>query len=155
MTARKIRSARVRQWGVTIMEFLGYLALAALFVAGAAGVYMDTQFNAKVEVAYTGVQNVLIASKKVMQANNDTLGLRDIGPPAGWTPTPSNNPTHLTNSVCDCRITIGSADVGWKFTLDSTDPDLAKAVQGKKVGGVSGKVPVSNPLSVTWTFSSL
>lgn len=154
MTARKLHSDMVRQFGITMMEFLGYLALVALFVAGALGVFLDTQFNARVELAYQSIQNVYTEAKKVAGANNGLpVTVSQIRVPEGWTLTPAANPTYLDNATCGCTIAITN---GLDFSLASTDLDLTKALAGKKVGGVKGvRSVVGSSSTVRWTFTSL
>ena len=71
-------SARSRQKGITLVEVLAVLAIAALFISFALPKINEAFFNTKREQAYSEINDVIIVAQQYRQVNGGYDGLDDI-----------------------------------------------------------------------------
>ena len=75
---RDRKSARSRQHGITLVEVLAVLAIAALFISFALPKIQEAFFNTKREQAYSEINDVIIVAQQYRQVNGGYDGLDDI-----------------------------------------------------------------------------
>lgn len=81
-----------RQGGVTILEFIAFIGLAALVIAGALMLYDAGSTGARVSDYRVGLNAVLLEAKhKVAESGGASFTPSAIKAPAAWKPSQSGN----------------------------------------------------------------
>ena len=124
-----------RQTGVTILEFIAFIGLAALVIAGALMLYNAANAGAKAKDFTVATTAIALAAKQAGidgSANAVTAAL--ISAPSGW--VPSGNGWGYANAT----LAFTNNNNG-TFTLKLSgvsNADVAKQLVGKAVFGVVG-----------------
>jgi len=137
---KKITFKRVKlQAGVTILEFIAFIGLAALVIAGALGLYSTANTGASNQSYVEGVTGIVTSVRQLAAGNSAPadLLLSQVQTPKGWT----LNGDTMTHTKTGATVSMANAaTVAEGFTLtfggNSDDAQAArKALVGKDLGG--------------------
>ena len=129
-----------QQLGVTILEFIAFIGLAALVIAGALSLYGSGVDSAKVQEMRQVAAAIAtqVRQKAAAAGSYSTVSMAGIQPPAGWEHNSAKSNIHK-NTEDGYNFTfegVGATQVTLTFT--SPDEKSAAALEGFMIGNSSG-----------------
>lgn len=129
-----VRPAR-GQFGVTILEFIAFIGLAALVIAGALMLYNSGSSGARAKEFFQGLNSLALGAKQMAAGGNaQNVPASAITPPASWQAA-NNGWTYDGATITYTDNNDGS------FSLEVSglrSPDVAKQLTGKQIFQVAG-----------------
>ena len=136
-----------RQAGVTILEFIAFIGLAALVIAGALGLYNSASSGAKSNDLLTATTSVATSIRSVAAgaSGNPAVLNTQFTLPAGWALGGANTTiTRQGNTI----VWTNSANGTFTLVLTAQSAESTRPLVNKSINGIVGIV-VNNV--VTWT----
>ncbi|MEY3201056.1 MAG: hypothetical protein RIR70_606 [Pseudomonadota bacterium] len=134
-----------RQLGVTILEFIAFVGLAALVIAGALMLYNIGNTGAKATEFLTGLHSLAMGARQLGQATNgQNVSAASISPPALWQPAGSG-------WTYDGATIVFTNNNDGSFSLQVSglrSTELAQQLEGKSIFQVIGQT--SGSYGVSW-----
>lgn len=133
------------QRGTSLLELLGFLAVAALLIGGSLGLYQLSAQTARVDELHVALETTATRLKQYASGRDTadlpgTLG--PVKPPNGW----SRSGDSFVDSRDGCRINFVPNNALQVFAvglLDCRDEALLDLVAKKKVAGSTGEREVT------------
>ncbi len=126
------------QAGVTILEFIAFIGLAALVIAGALALYQTANSGAKSKEIQE-VANGLVATIRSTAASQakTAAGITTsmITIPSGWTSGTTVN--QIKKTAGGITIDWSDATNAFNMTISNIDADTGKGLNGVKIGGIN------------------
>ena len=133
------RFSLVPQAGVTILEFIAFIGLAAIVIAGALGLYSNastTQRAQEITRAATGLLSTARAAYATSNVSNWALAAQNVSAPTGW----SGGANNATKPGLRIEIGEGKNTGTMKLTLSTSDTAVCNAIRAT----INGVTPTSN-----------
>ena len=138
-----------RQAGVTILEFIAFIGLAALVIAGALGLYSSANSGAQANDLFQAASGIATTVRQVAAGGTIPPVGSSISAPTGWTTTTNLSPmTYTKTGSASTKIVLTLSTNNYKIELTAADQKTAEQVTGKTIGTKAGTRANS---VVTWT----
>lgn len=149
MTLPALNTRIHRQTGVTILEFIAFIGLAALVIAGALMLYNAANAGAKAKDFTVAITAIALAAKQAAtHGSAGAVTAASLSAPSGWEPSGSGwsyaNATLAFTNNNDNTFTLKLSGL--------SNADVAKQLVGKAVFGVAGVA--NGPAGVDWVAIS-
>ena len=138
-----------RQAGVTILEFIAFIGLAALVIAGALGLYTTANTGSQANDLFQSVNGIATATRQVAAGSTPSATTRDNVPaPKGWTKANNRYNKDGSNGI---NIGLATTQNGFTISLNCTDAsaDACQQIGTKSIGNTSGVPGTSN--NIIWS----
>ena len=127
-----------RQAGVTILEFIAFIGLAALVIAGALGLYQTANTGASNSDFVQGVAGIITSLRQVgAGADGANVRAASITVPTGWS-LAGQTFTHRKSTATVTLATPTNANFTLNLAGQSTEAQaVRRGIAGKKFGNVT------------------
>ena len=138
-----------RQAGVTILEFIAFIGLAALVIAGALGLYSSANSGAQANDLFQMASGIATTVRQVAAGGTIPPVGSTISAPTGWRAATTTSPmTYTKDGSASTKIVLTLGTNNFTIALTAADTKSAEQVTGKTIGTKSGTRQGS---VVTWT----